>query len=193
MSRICYQNKQNWVKCCCLATVILLVSLAHANEVTDRRVKISLPMFPRIVAVDSNFTTKLTKEKKARLVFVYDSDQFGANNLAAQLAESHKKIVNIAVETLPLPLNEQLKAESIRPTAIFVAERLSDTDFRELVLYGIENGIIVFSPYSGDVERGATVGLAITSRVFPYFNTQTLEKSGLKINSLLLNMSKHYE
>lgn len=170
-----------------------LNSVGLANESTDRRVQISLPLFPRIVAVDSKFQDKLTEDKKARLVFVYDRNKSKAKELAKAVGKANKNIVNIRVDTVPVPLVEQLKANTLTPTAIFVAEPLGETDFKELVLYSINKGIIVFSPYSGDVERGATVGLAITSRVFPYFNNHTLESSGIEINPILLDMSKRYE
>ncbi|WP_455208219.1 hypothetical protein [Kaarinaea lacus] len=170
-----------------------LISVGLANEATDRRVQISLPLFPRIVAVDNKFQEKLTDDNKARLVFVYDRDKLKANELAKSVGEANKNIVNVRVDTVSVQLVEQLKENTVTPTAIFVAEPLGEADFKELVLYGINKGIIVFSPYSGDVERGATVGLAITSRVFPYFNSSTLEASGVEINQLLLDMSKRYE
>ena len=170
-----------------------LNSLSLANESTDRRVQISLPLFPRIVAVDSKFQDKLTVDNKARLVFVYDRNKTKAKELAKTVGKANKNIVNVRVDTVPVPLVEQLKENTLTPTAIFVAEPLGEADFKELVLYSINKGIIVFSPYSGDVERGATVGLAITSRVFPYFNKHTLESSGIEINPILLDMSKRYE
>ena len=181
-----------------IAVVILLVlfglnSVSLANESTDRRVQISLPLFPRIVAVDNKFQDKLTADNKARLVFVYDKNRNKAKELAKTVGKANKNIVNVKVDTVSIPLVEQLKDNTLTPTAIFVAEPLGEADFKELVLYSINKGIIVFSPYSGDVERGATVGLAITTRVFPYFNNHTLESSGIEINSILLDMSKRYE
>lgn len=171
----------------------VLANAGSASETTDRRIKISIPLFPRIVAVDSGFHNKLTEDNKARLVFIYDRNKAKANELAKELAKSNRNIVNIQVDSLPLSLSEQLRESAKTPTAIFVSEPLGSPDFEKLVLYGIDKGIIIFSPYSGDVERGATVGLSITSRVFPYFNNKTLDASGVEINPILLNMSKRYE
>lgn len=179
-----------------MAAIVLILStlsFSFANEATDRRVQISLPLFPRIVAVDKKFQEKLTQDNKARLVFVYDRDKSKADDLAKAVGTASNNIVNVKVDTVPVSLVEQLKTNSLTPTAIFVAEPLGEADFKELVLYSINKGIIVFSPYSGDVERGATVGLSITSRVFPYFNNNTLEASGVEINPILLEMSKRYE
>jgi len=176
-----------------LLMFVLILNDLGASEATDRRVKISLPLFPRIVAVDSQFHQKLTEDNRARLVFVYDRNKDKANELAMEVGKTNKNIVNIQVDSLSVSLKEQLAASAKTPTAIFIAEPLGGDDFNKLVLYGINKGIIVFSPYSGDVERGATVGLSITSRVFPYFNNKTLDASGVEINPILLNMSKRYE
>jgi len=170
-----------------------LASSVMANENTDRRIRISLSLFPKIVAVDNAFKTKLSFENKVRLVFVYDRNKFQASELAQELGQSNRNIENIDVDSTSIPLKVQLQDNFIIPTAIFVAEPLGEADFKLLVLYGIKNKIIVFSPFSGDVERGATVGLSITSRVFPYFNTDTLQASGLEINPVLLELSKRYE
>lgn len=176
----------------CFASVNI-ASADGASETTDRRVKISLPLFPRIVAVDSEFHNKLSEDKKARLVFVYDRDRDKAKELAKELQKANKNIVDIEVTSESVSLKDQLSEAAETPTAIFVSEPLGGKDFDKLVLYGINKGIIIFSPYSGDVERGATVGLSITSRVFPYFNNRTLDASGVEINPILLNMSKRYE
>jgi len=170
-----------------------LSSIVYASETTERRIKISLPLFPRIVAVDNEFRKKLTDDNKARLVFIYDRNKARASELAKEVRKSNRNIVNIEVDSLSISLKEQLSDSAKTPTAIFVSEPLGGEDFNKLVLYGISKGVIIFSPYSGDVERGATVGLSITSRVFPYFNNKTLDASGVEINPILLNMSKRYE
>ena len=195
-----YSNqRRDYLQCALKAFVasILLFSgftlTCSANETTERRLKISLPLFPRIVAVDNNFHAKLTQDNKARLVFIYERNKSEARELAKEVGKSNKNIVNIKVDSVPVSLKDQLMDNAVIPTAIFVTEPLGEADFKELVLYGIKKGIIVFSPYSGDVERGATVGLSITSRVFPYFNNTTLKASGLEINPILLDMSKRYE
>ncbi|HEY5604515.1 MAG TPA: hypothetical protein VIM41_15545 [Gammaproteobacteria bacterium] len=167
--------------------------LVCGADTIDQRVQIALSLFPRIVAVDKRFQEKLTADNKARLVFVYERDKSKAVDLAKTVGTTNRNIVNVAVDTVPVQLIDQLAENAQAPTAIFITELLGEDDFKQLLLYGINRGIIVFSPYSGDVERGATVGLAITSRVFPYFNSGTLRASGVEINPMLLEMSKRYE
>jgi len=176
-----------------LMACLFITCIASANENTDRRVRISLSLFPRIVAVDSGFKSKLTDENKARLVFVYERNKLQASELAMELGKTNQNIEDVAVDSVPLSLDDQLHDHAVSPTAIFVVEPLGAEDFKQLVAYGIKKRIIIFSPFSGDVERGATVGLSITTRVFPYFNNKTLQASGLDINPVLLEMSKHYE
>ena len=78
-------------------------------------------------------------------------------------------------------------------TAIFLTERLNENLFKDVLAFSEKNNRIVFSPFTGDVERGATVGISVTNRVKPYFNLSTLKKSDIVINALLIKMSKRYE
>lgn len=167
--------------------------MIHADEVTERRIQISIPVFPRIVAVDNEFQNKLGKDGQVLLVFLYDSNK----NKALQLAQMlHAKLTNVAglkFITKVSPVSNLTKNNDAVPTAMFVAERLPKKAFEAAVAYAINNQRIVYSPYVGDVERGATAGISITSRVNPYFNLKTLESSNIKINALLMNLSKVYE
>ena len=54
-----------------VAVVEAANNLDYANEEEKRRVDISLSIFPRIVAVDNNFRSKLGSENKVQLVFLY--------------------------------------------------------------------------------------------------------------------------
>ena len=92
-----------------MLTLLGSVSVTQANESTDRRVQISLPLFPRIVAVDNKFQNKLTADNKARLVFVYDRNKTKARELAKTVGKANKNIVNVQVDTVSVPLVEQLK------------------------------------------------------------------------------------
>jgi hypothetical protein len=70
---------------------------------------------------------------------------------------------------------------------------LKDGDLKKIVKIAEENSCIVFSPFTGDVERGVVVGISVTNRVKPYFNIRALERSKIVINALLMKMSKRYE
>jgi hypothetical protein len=171
----------------------LVVGAISANSVDERRIQISLAVFPRIIAVDNNFREKLSVNNTVQLIFVYEHDK---NKALQQIDTLNKKITNVAglpFSASALSSDELTDGNVTTPTAIYFAEQLSDKRFEAVMDYATKAGRIVFSPYLGDVERGATAGIAITSRVKPYFNMQTLERSQVEINALLMQMSKRYD
>lgn len=165
-----------------------------ADEEEKRRVDISLSIFPRVVAVDNSFRSKLVDGKNVQLIFLYINNESRANSLAARLNENVKSIGGMKVIASAKNINNFLSSqEEVRPTAIFLSERLADEELMKIMSYAQSEKRLVFSPFSGDVERGATVGISVTNRVKPYFNLKTLRVSEIVINALLMKMSKRYE
>lgn len=169
-------------------------SSGFADEEEKRRVDISLSIFPRIVAVDNHFRDKLVTDNKVQLLFLYSKNENRAQDLADRLRENGKNIGGMSVMTSALNISAALEKEKKeKPTAIFISERLSKEDLKKVMAYAEAENRLVFSPFSGDVERGATVGISVTNRVKPYFNLTTLKRSNIVINALLMKMSKRYE
>jgi hypothetical protein len=70
---------------------------------------------------------------------------------------------------------------------------VSDAQLGEMLAEAKRNHLIVFSPFAGDVERGAMAGLSVGSQIKPYFNVRSLREAKIDINPMLLRMSKQYE
>jgi hypothetical protein len=165
-----------------------------ADEEEKRRVDISLSIFPRVVAVDNHFRDKLVTDNKVQLLFLYSNNEKRAEELAERLKKSSKNIGGMSLMTATLSISDVLDDKlNEKPTAIFVVERLSNNDLTKVMAFAEAEKRLVFSPFSGDVERGATVGISVTNRVKPYFNLKTLKRSEIVINALLMKMSKRYE
>ncbi len=169
-------------------------NLGYADEEEKRRVDISLTIFPRIVAVDNNFRSKLDSERKVNLVFVYFDGKERAKSLAKVIEEKNKNIGGMGVVASTMAAKDLL-SENYKGniTAIFISERLNENIFNKVMAFAEKKNRIAFSPFAGDVERGVTVGISVTNRVKPYFNSSTLKRSGIVINALLMKMSKRYE
>lgn len=170
---------------------LLVYSVAMADEAIDRRVQISLPIFPRIVAVDDDFKNKLLPKDKVLLVFLYETNKDNAVKLVDSLRGKISNVAGLDFVAQAVSVRDQLNAQA--PTALFITERLSRKSFVPMLGYSVNHKRILFSPFAGDVERGATAGVFITSRVQPYFNVKTLERAEIKINPVLLKLSKLYE
>ena len=181
-----------------LLSVVVLSAVAggsgFADEEEKRRVDISLSIFPRIVAVDNDFRQKLAPDNKVQLLFLYSSNEKRAEDLAKRIEKNGKNIGGMSVMASAISISSVLdKERKVKPTAIFISERLSKNDLEKVMAYAASENRLVFSPFSGDVERGATVGISVTNRVKPYFNLSALKQSNIVINALLMKMSKRYE
>lgn len=176
-----------------LALYFGILSLCYADETERRRVDISLSVFPRIVAVDSHLSEKVTNDEKVLLLFIYDRDEKIAKELARKMETDNSNIGGMSLSVGVMQADELFQYKQNMPTALFLAERLSKGQLIELMKRAEENSRLVFSPFSGDVERGATVGISVTNRVKPFFNLPVLRRSRIVINPLLIKMSKRYE
>lgn len=169
-------------------------NLGYADEEENRRVDISLSIFPRIVAVDNDFRSKLGPGNKVKLAFLYNEEKERAQSLVELLISKSKNIGGMRVTANIVSIKDMLSISTeTKPTAIFLSERLNKEDLDKIIAVAGKNNCIVFSPFTGDVERGATVGISVTNRVKPYFNIQALKNSNIDINALLMKMSKRYE
>lgn len=177
-----------------VAFTAVSASSGFASEEEKRRVDISLSIFPRIVAVDNHFRDKLVSENKVQLIFLYSKNEVRARDLADRIKKDGKNIGGMSVMASALSIGRVLEGQQeIRPTAIFITERLNEDELNKVMAFAESENRLVFSPFSGDVERGATVGISVTNRVKPYFNLTTLKRSNIEINALLMKMSKRYE
>lgn len=165
---------------------------ASAEQHIDRRVQIALSVFPRIVAVDMNFRSKLLADGSAYLVFLYVDQPKKASLLSNQLLMRIDNLAGTAIRSEPQNLAALSSLKSI-PTALFLTQKFHKKELEQILAYAADKHILVFSPFVGDVERGISAGIQVSNRVRPYFNVATLRKSQLEINSVLMGMSKKYE
>lgn len=159
-----------------------------AHEVEDNLVRISLSIFPKLVAVDLEMKDKLTSDDKVRFHVFYDRKKELADAVADHLRKDYPRVGKYATQ---VTLGNSLPVDA--PTAILIIERLEEAALKPLIEYGIENHILVFSPFKEDVDRGVTAGMYVAIRVLPYFNRDTLDRSRIKIHRILLRSAKFYE
>lgn len=176
-----------------LVTLMLLVLLwpvpmTRAHEVDDNLVRISLNIFPKLVAVDLDMKDKLTSDNQIRLHIFYDKKKDRAEIIADHLADKYPRIAGISTQ---VTLGNNLPSET--PTAILLVEHLEPSALKKLVDYGIGHHRLVFSPFKEDVDRGVTAGMYMAIRILPYFNRDTLTRSQIRIHEILLRSAKFYE
>lgn len=172
---------------------VFVITAALGSELDDRRVRISLEIFPRIVAVDQELRNKLSKNDKVKLLVIYDRESVPAHRVVDALKASVTNIGGRAVEVVSQSMDSVIRGGLSRSSALYLSEQVDDEVFDKLVRSATEQRVLVFSPFAGDVERGATVGIFISSRIRPYFNVPALNRSKIRINEKLLSISRRYE
>lgn len=150
---------------------------------------VGLSFFPNVIAVDEDILTKRTETGALNLVLVFRDRRNWAEKLADTLEKKVKTIRGASVRILVTATPEDVASLA----GVFLTEWLPETEFERIVSLGIERRAIVFSPHIGDVQRGATAGLYIDTRIRPSLNLKTLEKSEIRINPIFRRLSKHYD
>ena len=150
-----------------LLICLLIITNTWAGKTKDkeRRLLVGLNFFPNVVAVDEDILSKRTASGKLRLLLVYENNRKSAEKFAKQLNKRVRSIKKTPIEIVVT--NDPVKefSPSNRPAGIFLTEWLSDATFKKIMRFGVEHQIIVFSPFVGDVERGATAGLYISTKI----------------------------
>ncbi len=155
-------------------------------------------LFPNIVSVDLDLKSRISpKEEKLVLAFVYLEEGEMARKYAARLQQRLKTIRKIPVSIRALPLSRLLHPptveSSVHPSAIFVADKLTDTDVRQLLAFSESHHLVTFSPFVGDVQRGVMAGLYIGSRILPLINLTTMKRVGIRFHPMFLKLARHHE
>lgn len=166
------------------------------DEAQERRIRSGLRLFRAVLAADEDIATKVDSGGSLQLAVVYVGDR----NLALSFADELRQLSQGkkgAIRKLPVQVRvhsqAELAAAPSTPAGIYVVEALSDEALNSVVRFGIDRGIIVYSPYEGHVTRGVLGGLIIETRVRPYINLRTMRESKLRIKEFFLRVAKHYD
>ncbi len=159
-----------------------------AQETEDNLVRISLSIFPKLVAVDLGMKDKLTANGQIQLLIYYDNKKELAYSVAEQLRKQYPRIA-----AFPVKVEARSAFAKHPPTAILLVEHLDEMKLKKVIDYGVANHILVFSPFKEDVDRGVTAGMYVAIRIHPYFNRDTLKRSKIKMHKILLSSAKFYE
>jgi hypothetical protein len=159
----------------------------RADSYDERRIRAGARMFRALLAADLALETKARDGRLEVLVLG------GEPALVAEVSGLIAPAGGSAIRGLPLVV-ERLDApaslEGRQPVGVFLAGPPGAGELEQLVRWGITHKVILYSPFEGHVERGATAGLSIEAKVLPYLNAQTLQASGVTLKPLFLKVAK---
>lgn len=174
-----------------LAVFGLASAAVQADSYDDRRVRTGARLLRSLLEADLGLEQRLRDRGQVAIWVVASSDSRLTDLLALLAPAGDAAPVRLLgrrlhAEVIAQPWVSQQPA----PAAVFLAQRLDAAAFEQLRDWSIRERVILYSPFEGDVERGATAGLAIEARVQPFVNMGTLEASGIELKPFFLRVAK---
>ncbi len=182
-----------------LQLILLLVlctpcrGLLMADTFTEHRTLVGLKLFRTLVAADLNIEDKLNQQGELTVALLYINNNKEASDYRQALDGQFTQVKGHQVQTRLLQLSELNKTETMPLSAIFIAQPLNKNELTGVIQFAIQNHLVLFSPYEGDVEQGVLGGLSVQATVRPLINIKTLQQSKLNIKPFYLKVAKHYE
>lgn len=171
--------------------VALWSPILYADEQERMRTQVGLKLFPTLLAADQAITSKQTSDGKLLLLLVYRDRKAPAVKLAEQLGKI-ETIRDIPVLTKAVSLSALKELPMDEVAGLFLAEKLNG-EIDSVISLSKSYGLIFFSPFSGDVERGVLGGIYISDRILPYINGPALQASKINLKAFYLKVAKQYE
>lgn len=175
-----------WIVAFCL----LLPGQAAAMDGSEaRKLMAGLELFPSFLAADQDIHTKQDPQGGLQLVILYNNDRRTAEKMAARLKQIGT-IKSMPIHTI-VAQSHTFKQLNLKPAGIFISQE-NINNLNTIVKYGEKHSIIIFSPFANDLKQGVTGSIAITARIRPQVNMNSLKISHLAIKPFFLRISTQY-
>ncbi|MEW6078764.1 MAG: YfiR/HmsC family protein [Thermodesulfobacteriota bacterium] len=187
-----YHEGRGPLKALCLALVLCLWAAAGFGGERDvRRAWVGLELFPTLLAADMDITARQDASGALPVLLLYRDDPATALDMADRLRRIDRvRGLSLRIETAGLDSLDNLGALS--PAGVFLTQSAGD-DLERVAAFCRERGILLFSPFEGDVENGAAAGIRVSDRIQPYVNLEAVRASGLRLKPFFLQVAVVYE
>ena len=151
---------------------------------------VGLDLFPSLLAADRAIASKAGPDGKLHLFLVYRNDQESLEPFVDHLRRVGAiRNIPIQITCVRFPLND---TKEVVPAGLFIIERLSRAEVRQVARFGEEHQVVTFSPFAGDVEEGIMAGIFITDQIQPYVNLATMQRASIRLKPFFLRIAKTY-
>lgn len=179
----------------CLALVLLGLSLAgatvQADSYDDRRMRTAARLVRALLTAHEGLDAKLQADGVVEVLVLGQEDRPNESLLRLIAPPVRGEPSRVSGHALRVRASADLPAQDApQPVAVFLSARVDEQTFSGLLQWCIERGVILYSPFEGDVERGATAGVSIQAKVQPLVNRETLRASGIALRRFYLDHSK---
>lgn len=169
----------------CVLGLGLAAASARADSQDERRVRTGARVFRTLLLADVALERKAGTDGRID-VAVFAATQPGLDEVAPLIAPADAgRGPRIAIRH-----ERVLGEDTAPPVALFLASPVAPNDLERLVAWSVRHGVILYSPFEGDVERGVLAGVSIEAKVLPYLNQRTLEASGIEFKPFFMRVAK---
>jgi hypothetical protein len=159
-------------------------------EEDRQRLNVGLKLFPACLAADQGLAQRADPQGRLRVLVLHPHSLQRAEEVAADL-RAVEWAGQSPLEVTAISLEQLADYQDQRLAAIFVAAPgLPDAV--------IEQGAaafrtLLFSPFPGDVERGAVAGIQMSDRILPYVNLRQAARAGIVFKPFFLRIAARHE
>ncbi len=153
----------------------------------EQRLHVGQKLFAACLTADEDLGRKVTAEGEILVLVVHA----GMPDLAGQVAGELLAVERVAGRRLRVQIIEATQVAGYRgpPVAgLFVATPGAGDGL--LADWGERLGALVFSPFAGDVERGAVAGIFVSDRILPLVNLNQARNAGVRFKPFFLRVAK---
>ncbi len=175
-----------------LIAVLLMPRLQLlADTQEELRLSIGSKLFPSMLAADLQIADKRGSDGALQILVVYLHSPGIAENVVVKIS-AVTSVRSIPLKITPIAYSNLTKLDIDRVGGIFIVEPLHD-DLERVLNFAHSREVIVFSPFEGDVERGAHGGISVRDRILPFINISALHNDGIELKAFFLKVAEHYE
>lgn len=173
----------------CVLGLGLAGASARADSQDERRVRTGARVFRTLLLADMALERKTGADGRLD-VAVYASDSASLGEVAPLIAPAAAAGGSSRGPPFAIRHEQALSEATAPPVALFLATPLGASELDRLVAWSIRHGVILYSPFEGDVERGVLAGVSIEAKVLPYINQRTLDASGVEFKPFFMRVAK---
>jgi len=178
-----------------ITAVSVSASTARADDADDRRVRAGARLFRSLLTAQVALESRAAGDGALHVV-LYGAGDAHLNGEIATLISANGEGGKNGIKDLPVKIdsvaNLAALARASQPAGVFLVSAQSEKDLAELVRWSTAAKVVLYSPFDGDVERGAAAGICIEAKVLPLLNLPALQAAGIEIKPFYIKVARVY-
>jgi len=155
-----------------------------------QRLNIGLKLFPACLAADQGLADKRDERGRLLVLTLHGDSPRAADTVASDL-RGVGEVQGYPLEVAVVPADRLADYRDRKVAAMFLAT--PGMALASIVAEARGHRALVFSPFPGDVERGAVAGIQVTDRILPYVNLRQAERAQIRFKPFFLRVAASYE